>query len=149
MTSCFMLDTDVVINVLRGYPSEDVRQFERLILSDLCISALTAAELVYGAMRRRDDPGGRQRTSEFLRGIAVLDWPAAAVQPFADTKRHLTDAGQMIGEMDLLIAAHALAAHLPLVTGNMRHFGRVPGLTVVDWRDGALGRSFEDKPPPD
>ena len=67
--------------------------------------------------------------------VVVLDWPTSAAETFAAIKHELVSTGQRIGEMDLLIAAHALDVGLPLVTGNIRHHGRVLGLEVVDWRD--------------
>ncbi len=135
MTLRYMLDTDVSSYIVKEHPPEFRRQIDRLPLDQVCVSAITEAELLYGLVRLPPESRLHPGTHAFLRSVVVLDWPSSATAVFADIKHHLFSTGQRIGEMDLLIAAHAIEAGLSLVTGNVRHHGRVPGLEIVDWRE--------------
>lgn len=73
----------------------------------------------------------------FLKIVPVLAWGADAADYYADIRHQLTSAGQPIGDMDMMIAAHALALGAVLVTNNTRHFGRIVApLVLVNWREG-------------
>lgn len=135
MTLRLMLDTDLVSYIAKGRPVEFRRQMSLLPASEICVSAVTRAEVFYGLVRFPDDHPLHLPTRRFFEMVVVLDWPASAAETFAEIKHDLISTGQRIGEMDLLIAAHALDAGLPLVTGNVRHHRRVPGLAVMDWRE--------------
>ena len=127
----FMLDTDTVSFALRGHGRVGERILERRP-SDLSISSITLAELRYGADLKRS-----RRLHEligaFVRSVAVLPFDAAVAESFGALAATLRGHGAAIGGFDTLIAAHALAASVTLVTGNTKHFGRVPGLTIVSW----------------
>ena len=127
----FMLDTDTVSFALRGHGRVGERILERRP-SDLCVSSITLAELRYGAdlkrSRRLHDLIGA-----FVHSVAVLPFDEAAAESFGALAATLRGRGATIGGFDTLIAAHALAASVTLVTGKVRHFGRVPGLTMVTW----------------
>ena len=127
----FMLDTDTVSFALRGHGRVGEQILERRP-SDLCVSSITLAELRYGAdlkrSRRLHDLIGA-----FVHSVAVLPFDEAAAESFGALAATLRGRGAAIGGFDTLIAAHALAASVTLVTGNVRHFGRVPGLTIVTW----------------
>jgi tRNA(fMet)-specific endonuclease VapC len=68
----------------------------------------------------------------FLRIVRALPWDAEAADFYADIRHQLVTTGQAIGEMDLMIAAHSLAAGAVLVTNNVRHYERIPGLVLVN-----------------
>ncbi len=133
----YLLDTDIMIYVLRGRPPEFRKRLERIPFAQLGISAITAAELLAGIQGYDEHHRYRLATESLLRRMTVFPWDEAAAPIYADIQTHLSRTGQMIGEMDTLIAAHALALGLPLITGNVRHHARVPGLTVIDWREPA------------
>lgn len=135
MTIRYMLDTDISSYIVKGRPAEFRRRINDISLDQICVSAITQAELFYGLVRLPPEHRFHSGTADFLGSIVVLDWPATASAHFADAKHRLFSTGQRIGEMDLLIAAHARQAGLPLVTGNIRHHGRVPGLEIIDWRE--------------
>ena len=77
--------------------------------------------------------GNQAELEHFLRGVTILDWPRSAVVRYASIRVYLELLGSRIGELDLLIAAHALHEDLPLVTNNRAEFRRVPGLKVESW----------------
>lgn len=100
--------------------------------SSLSISAITLAELRYGADRK----GSRklhQLIDAFVSGVAVAAFDAAAAAEFGRIGSLLAARGTPIGEFDVLLAAHAVALRCTLVTNNVRHFLKVPGLSVENW----------------
>jgi len=128
----FMLDTDTVSYALRG--EGHVRS--NLLghrPSELCISSITLAELRFGAARRRNKKLERA-ISGFLKDIAVMPFDEAAADRFGDMAAALERAGQSIGDRDAMVAAHALSLGLTVVTNNTKHFGRVTGLSLANWR---------------
>lgn len=127
-----MLDTDVVSYVVRGRPPEFRRRLSELANEQLCISAITRAELMYGLERLPPDHVLHSDRADLLARIQTLPFPEDAAIPFARSQRYLVSTGQRIGEMDVLIAAHALAVGAVLVTGNARHHARIPGLEIID-----------------
>ncbi|MBI4863774.1 MAG: PIN domain-containing protein [Candidatus Riflebacteria bacterium] len=131
MTRAFMLDTDTVSHAMRGLSNVAGRlvQYGR---ARVCISSLTLAELRFGASRRKSKRI-HALIDAFTSDVDVLAFDAAAAGRFGVVATALADAGNPIGLMDTLIAAHALDQNLTLVTQNTKHFGRVPGLNVVNW----------------
>lgn len=96
---------------------------------------MTRAELRYGLKRRPSGHRLHVGVREFLRIVRVLPWEADAADYAAEIRHQLVTTGHAIGEMDMMIAAHSPAARAVLVTNNVRHYERVPGLAVVDWSE--------------
>ena len=127
----YLLDTDSVSFALRGQGEVGARLRDARP-SDVCISALTLAELRYGADRK----GSRKLhrlIDTFVDAVAVMAFDAAAAAEFGRIGSLLADRGTPIGEFDALIAAHAVALRCTLVTNNIRHFSKVPGLALENW----------------
>jgi len=99
---------------------------------ELGVSAITLAELRFGAGRRRSRRLHRI-IDTFVGDVAVVPFDRDAADRFARVAAALVSAGTPIGTLDTMIAAHALQLGLTLVTHNVRHFQRVRGLDVVDW----------------
>jgi len=127
----FMLDTDAVSFALRGAGAVGVRLAERKP-SELCMSAITLAELRFGASKRRSQKIARA-IDAFVAGVGVLPFDEAAADRFGSLASALAAEGEPIGQMDTLIAAHALSVGATLVTNNQRHFSKVAGLKLVNW----------------
>jgi tRNA(fMet)-specific endonuclease VapC len=129
--SGFMLDTDTVSFALRGQ-GRVAAQLLSHRPSDICISSVTLAELRYGAdMRRSRRLHGLIDT--FVEAIVVRPFDQTAADRFGTVATSLARQGVPIGQFDTLIAAHALATKLTLVTNNTKHFSRVVGLTTENW----------------
>ena len=132
----YMLDTDISSYIIRNRPQSVRERFSKLESDQLCISAITEAELAYG-VKAAGAAGARialrRDVEDFLRRITVLEWGGAAVEHYADIRVKLEAAGTPIGNMDLMIAAHARSVGAVVVTNNEKHFGRVGGLTVENW----------------
>lgn len=127
----YMLDTDTCSFAIRG-GDERLRAALQRHADALCVSAITAAELRYGA-QKKGSPRITKAVSAFLSLVDVVPWTEAAADRYATLRVHLESAGRPIGNMDMLIAASALAENCRLVTHNLAHFGRVPSLPVEDW----------------
>jgi tRNA(fMet)-specific endonuclease VapC len=128
-----MLDTDTSSYIMKRNNADVLRKLQRVAVADVCISAISRCELTYGVevspRRSRDE----EALAQFLRHVAVLDFPRAAALDYAVIRADLKKRGNLIGAHDLLIAAHARYLGLTLVTNNPREFKRVHGLKVTNW----------------
>jgi len=127
----FMLDTDTVSLYLRNNGSV-VSRLAAHKPSEVCLSSITLGELRFGAEKRRSKRL-HGIIDTFAAAVAVLPFDAAAAAMFGKVRAHLESKGTPIGTLDTLIAAHALALELALVTNNTRHFSRVRGLRTENW----------------
>ncbi|HVN28853.1 MAG TPA: type II toxin-antitoxin system VapC family toxin [Candidatus Binataceae bacterium] len=128
-----MLDSDICIYAMRGKPASIVRRLAREEPGEVFLSCIAAAELWTGVAKSTNSESSQVKLRRFLSGVRILDWPATAVVRYASVRAYLELRGIRIGELDLLIAAHALHEGLPLVTNNREEFRRVPGLKVESW----------------
>ena len=126
-----MLDTDTCRYLIRG-ESDRLRRSVLRHADELCVSAVTAAELRYGA-RKRGSRKLDEAVSALLALVEILPWTDCAADRYAQIRVDLEARGEPIGNMDQLIAASALAEGCRLITRNTEHFSRVPGLAVENW----------------
>jgi tRNA(fMet)-specific endonuclease VapC len=132
MRLAYLLDTDTVSDlVLRPQGSVAARVAEHGETS-VCTSIVVASELRYGAARK-GSPRLTRQVGLVLSALKVLPLEEPVDERYGELRAHLERAGTPIGPNDLLIAAHALALDLCLVSGNVREFTRVPGLVVENW----------------
>jgi tRNA(fMet)-specific endonuclease VapC len=128
-----MLDTDISSYIIRRRPPQIAERFS-LHAEQLCVSVMTAAELRFGAVKAAR-PELASLIEAFLARLSVLDWADSASFHYARIRTELERSGTPIGNMDLLIACHAVAEQATLVTNNVRHFRAVPGLRVEQWTE--------------
>lgn len=128
-----MLDTCMCIFLIRGKHPAIRKKFANFEMGELAISAITESELRHGAENSLDPQKNHRQLDLFLLSLPVLPYGGDCVRHYGEIRRHLEAEGTPIGAMDLLIAAHARAAGLIVVTHNTREFDRVPGLKVEDW----------------
>jgi tRNA(fMet)-specific endonuclease VapC len=126
------LDTNICSYVLRRRPASIVERFAGLDRGQLWLSAVVAAELRFGAAKLASVRFSAA-VEAWLAGFDLRPWPLEATRHYANIRAALELAGQPIGNMDLLIAAHAMAEDSVLVTNNARGFLRVPGLAMEEW----------------
>jgi len=100
---------------------------------DLAVSAISAAELYHGVVRSNAGDAELDRVRSLLEILTVLDFGTNAAISYGFVRGTLERGGQLIGQVDMLIAGHALSLGATLVTHNTREFRRVPGLLVEDW----------------
>ena len=127
----YMLDAGTVSYALRG-EGQVVARLLGHQPSELCISAITLAELNFGAEAKRFQRI-RRPIRRFVKDVAVVPFDEASAERFAVVAAALSTRGQPIGLYDTLVAAQALALGVTIVTNNTRHFSRVPGLPVENW----------------
>lgn len=132
----YLLDTCIIAALLNREQGHE-RLEERIASAprgSLQISAITAVEVWIGLARPRT-PRGKSRLFEaLLRQMRVLAFDEAAARQAFAVRRYLEQTGQEIGRMDPLIAAQAITVGAVCITDNLRHFLRIPGLTIENWR---------------
>ena len=139
----YLFDTDFVVELFRGRlcAGADAR-LHGVPVAQQHICSVTLSELVYGA-RRTARPAHHLRLIEtvLLPCVHVVTFDAAAAYVAGALRARLEDCGQPLSFPDLQIAAMAMANDLALVTGNTRHFARIPGLRLENWlEDGECGK---------
>lgn len=127
-----MLDTDVAIAAITGRSKALLRHLEENE-SGLCVSVIIYAELRFGTAKSRNFAKNASDLGDFISLLTVLPFSRLAAEHYGDIRADLERAGRVIGGNDLLIAAHARAEGVTLVTNNIREFGRVPGLRTETW----------------
>jgi tRNA(fMet)-specific endonuclease VapC len=139
----YMLDTDIASYIIKGRSPKIEARLSTIEPSTLCISVITLAELLYGL--KRVPPGHRlyMAVRIFLKIVRALPWDAEAASFYADIRHGLTQAGMPIGELDMMIAAHSLAAAAVLVTNNTRHYERISApLMLENWSEDSRSPGF-------
>lgn len=132
MTFCF--DTDVLSAVMRRDPPLHLlRRLAATPQDEQFTTAITLGELLYGASRRGSETLAHRVRDLVEPAITVLAFDAWAAEVYAPLRAELERAGMKLDEPDLRIASIALSRDLTLVTGNTRHFPRIPGLRVENW----------------
>ncbi|NTF31383.1 type II toxin-antitoxin system VapC family toxin [Rhizobium skierniewicense] len=135
-TARYMLDTNIVSDVVRNPFGPAAEKLYHLSQDDICISSIVLSEILFGIKRK-----GSARLSRLVEGlltrIATVDYDPAAARHYADVRASLEQRGTLIGTTDMFIAAHALSLDIILVTNNVREFSRVEGLKIENWIEGS------------
>ena len=129
----YMLDTNVLIHLIRNKSENVKNRLRREKIEDVCISSITYAELEYGVSKSSDKEKNALALLTVMSGIKVLPFGESVGKVYGDIRASLEKEGNIIGPNDLLIASHAKTEGLTLVTNNTREFNRVRGLKVEDW----------------
>ena len=127
-----MLDTNIVIYTIKNRP-ERVREVFKRHSGQMAISAVTFGELIYGAERSSQPERNLNDIEGMIARLEVLPFDELAAAHFGQLRAELARAGTPIGPYDQMIAGHARALGLVLVTNNFDEFERVPGLRIENW----------------
>ena len=128
----YMLDTNICIYVIKNRPTELRQQFNRLA-EQICISAITLAELYYGVEKSSRRSQNLQAVEQFVARLEALPFSVEAAAHYGQVRAELERDGKPAGPHDMLIGAHARSAGLIVVTNNLREFERIPGLRTENW----------------
>lgn len=128
----YLLDTNIVIYVLKRRPIEVLHHFNDNA-SRIAISSITLSELIYGAEKSANVSKNLEMVEEFTSHLEVLSYDENASQSYGRIKVALEKKGEIIGENDIHIAAHAISKGLILVSNNLREFERIPNLALENW----------------
>jgi len=128
----YLLDTNTASYAIKGNVARVREQLLKIAMADVGISVITEAELRFGVARLPSAIRLKDLVEEFLLRVEVLPWNSAAANHYAEIRAALERSGKPMGNMDMLIAAHALSVEAVLVTHD-RVFRRVKGLKLEDW----------------
>jgi tRNA(fMet)-specific endonuclease VapC len=132
LTGRFLLDTNILLDLLRNPKGRVAARIDGIDNDDLCTSIIVAAEIRYGAFKK-DSARLTAQLEAILGGLDILAFETPADAIYGKLRSRLEKAGTPIGPNDLLIAAHALASGCILVTDNMREFSRIQELPLENW----------------
>ena len=136
MEARYLLDTNICIYIRQKRPEEVLYHFRKLRPGEAALSVITYGELLYGAAKSAQRVVALERLRELLNLLPALPLPETAAEAYGTIRAGLESKGEMIGNNDLWIAAHALAAGLTLVTNNESEFRRVRRLKIQNWAVG-------------
>lgn len=125
-----LVDSDVMNDVMAGM-RRSLDWFTARTADDLMVSVISVAEVYEGAYGSRDPEDRLEEMRLFLQGFAIIPLTDIVLERFAEQRARLRRQGLLLPDMDLFIAASALAYDLPLVTRNVRHFARIPSLQMI------------------
>ncbi|CZW65173.1 type II toxin-antitoxin system VapC family toxin [Enterobacter hormaechei] len=129
-----MLDTNIVSHLVRQHP-EVVNRYSQITPEKMCISSVTEAELLYGVAKKQNNKL-HETIMEFLKTITICAWDSEAAATYGELRAAMEKKGKVMGDLDQLIAAHAISRGTTIVT-NDHAFGMVQDLTVEDWTTAA------------
>jgi tRNA(fMet)-specific endonuclease VapC len=127
----FMLDTNMCIYLMKHQPEEVARRFAQCEVGDVVISAITFAELEYGVEVATDPARERRHLDSLVEDIPVMPFDAFAARAYGPVR--VTTRERKRDQLDKLIAAHAIALGVALVTNNAKDFAAYPGLIIDNW----------------
>ena len=130
----YLLDTNVCIHAIKRPRGKVAMKIRSTPKADIAISAVTAAELLAGANRQKSSDQQRQACAQIVGMFSWVPFDRADAVTFGQLGAILLDQGQMIGSLDLQIAATAINQSLVVVTHNVGEFSRLPNLLMEDWQ---------------
>ncbi|GAA4810317.1 twitching motility protein PilT [Marinicella pacifica] len=139
MNILYMLDTNICSYIMRKHPIEVLQKMTELVNShnSIVISAVTYAELKFGAIGKKANPNHGVIVDNFMRCVdMVFPWDRSAVDATVQIRKELSDKGIIIGSNDMAIAGTAISTSSVLITNNTKEFERVPGLEYENWVSG-------------
>jgi tRNA(fMet)-specific endonuclease VapC len=128
----YMLDTNIVIYALKDRPAKVRAAFKRHE-GEMCLSSISLGELIYGAEKSARVEQNLKVIESLAARLLIEPFNTQAALHFGQLRAELTRSGKLIGPYDMMIAGHARAMGLILVSNNQREFDRVPGLRVENW----------------
>jgi len=130
----YLLDTNIASYLIKGRDKGIEAKVERIAPDQVAVSVITRAELLYGLKKLPAEHRLHIVVRQFLKLVHLPHWDEEAADWYAEIRHQLTVHGRPIGEMDMMIAAHALALGAVLVTNNIKHFERIAApLTLENW----------------
>ncbi len=129
----FMLDTDICIYIMKERFTQLLDRLEDITASKTCMSAITYAELMNGVCKSERKEKNLIVLKKLTESVQIIPFDEEAGEVYGHVRSDLEKRGVIIGNHDLLIAAHALSQKMTLVTHNTKEFKRVKGLKIEDW----------------
>lgn len=129
----YMLDTNTASYIIKGEPVEIREHLVKVPMANVCISAITEAELLRGVAKKPEAKRLAIAVKEFLLRVEVLPWDSNAAEAYAKLRTACENEGNPLGAMDMLIAAHSVAAETVLITNDKAFYNVQRLLNLEDW----------------
>ena len=129
----FLIDTNICVYIMNYHPPEVLQKFKSIGVGKVGISSITVSELHYGACKSSYIKKNIKRLNEFLSPFEILSYDENASIYYGKIRSQLEKQGNIMGPLDMLIAAHALSNNLILITNNVKEFSRIKSLQVENW----------------
>lgn len=129
----YMLDTNICIYAIKHKPSAVFQKLQTVDPEDVCVSAVTYAELMHGVEKSAAVEKNRLALSMLLANIEILDFDVDAADCYGKIRADLEKKGTPIGPLDMMIAGHAQSLGYTVVTNNEKEFSRVSNLKIENW----------------
>ena len=129
----FLIDTNICIYLMNNRSPELIQKFKDTVIGQIGISSITISELYSGLSKSKNQEFNLKRLEEFLVPFEILAYDAIASKYYGEIRYDLENRGEVIGPLDLLIAAHALSRNLVLITNNEKESQRIKLLKVENW----------------
>lgn len=136
MSVRYLLDTNICIYIIKHNPPAVRERFAQHAASELAMSVVTLGELRFGAEKSRARAKAIESIHRLEKVLQIAPMPTVAGEHYGEIRAALQKKGQVIGNNDLWLAAHARAEGWILVTNNVREFSRVPQLKIENWVNG-------------
>ena len=128
----YIVDTDILIYFFKNN-KKVVNKFSKISNENIFTTIINYTELLFGAYNSINVEQNLKKFKSFLEDINVLDFDKAAAEKFSQLKTKLKREGNLIEDLDLMIASICLVNNFVLVTNNTKHFSRIEGLSVENW----------------
>ncbi len=130
---CYMLDTNTASYIIKGEPAVIRERLRTVPMANVCVSAITEAELLRGAAKKPDAKHLPLAVKEFLLRVEILPLGSDAAEAYAQLRTACENEGKPLGNMDMLIAAHSVAVGAILVTNDKAFYNVKHHLMLEDW----------------
>jgi len=129
----YLLDTNICIYIIKKKPEQVLKKFQRMKKSEIYLSSITIAELIYGVEKSQFKEKNMAAFDDFISPFECVDFNNESAKTFGRLRADLEKNGSMIGVFDLQIASISIAHDMTLVTNNEKEYSRVSGLRIENW----------------
>ena len=130
---CYMLDTNTASYIIKGEPAVIRERLRNVPMANVCVSAITEAELLRGVAKKPEAKHLPVAVKEFLLRVEILPWDSDAADAYAQLRTACENEGKPLGNMDMLIAAHSVAVGAVLITNDKAFYNVEYHLMLDDW----------------
>ena len=128
-----MLDTNICIYIIKKKPISVMQRFKEYDIGDICLSSITVSELYYGVYKSQNIEKNLLALEHFLQPFNIVEYDLKASIEYGKIRATLEKQGNVIGGLDMQIAAHAKSLDMTLITNNTKEFIRVDNLSIDNW----------------
>ena len=130
---CYMLDTNTARYIIKGEPAVIRERLRKVPMANVCVSAITEAELLRGVAKKPEAKHLPIAVKEFLLRVEILPWDSDAADAYAQLRTACENEGKPLGNMDMLITAHSVAVGAVLITNDKAFYNVKHHLMLEDW----------------